>query len=101
MKDGIFLLILIQMWLESSRLDFEVVVKKCPKIAASVFGLRQNFHAVAGRENQPLIHAGMLHQSLDGIGKARLGDGEALAHLQRSRGVVHSDELKLHERTSL
>ena len=43
----------------------------------------------------------MLGELLAGVGQARLGDGEALADLDRGRFVVHADELESHEEMNL
>jgi len=71
------------------------------QVTCAVVGLCQNLYAIAGGKYQTFIHSGMLDQTLHGVRHTRLRNREALAHLQRSRCMVHADELEPQERTNL
>ena len=61
----------------------------------------EDLHPVAGGDDHGLldaVHGGELGESL---GQTRLGDGEALPHLNRRRFVIDTQYGKIHGATNL
>ena len=98
--DRIAFAVFIKVRLVVRWIQLKVVAEKGTQVHHTIFRLRQHFHPVTGRQDDPFIHARMPRQALQCLGQSRLGDGQSLPHLDRRRLVVHPDELKLHDWTN-
>ena len=75
----------------------KVITHKAAQVHGSIFRLSQDFYAIAGRQDQPLVNSRVLCQPLDGLMQLRIRNGQALTHFDRCGLMVHADELKLHD----
>ena len=52
----------------------------------------EQLHAVAGGEDHGFADAGLVGERAGGVGEAGDGDGEALAHVDGSGGVIDAEQ---------
>ncbi len=100
MANGFPLPEFVEVRLEVDRIDVKVFVQK----AAQIYGLPgtggQQLDAVASRNNQPFLDAGMLRQELMRLGQAALGNREPLPNFDGRGLVVDPDKLQHHDCTN-
>ena len=102
MPHRILLAVLVEVAVDIGAIQLKVVVQEGAQVGAgSVFRVRQNFDPVAGRKNHALFDARKLRQFLAGFRQTAFRNGKALANLDRSRMVIHADELESHDGTNL
>ena len=100
MADGLALTQGVEVRRDSGGGDVEVVLQKvergggsCAVLdAVGAFGDGEELDAIAGGEDEGLANAGLAGEGARGVGEARDGDGETLADVERSGGVIHADE---------
>ena len=91
----------VEMTFELAEIDLEILAQEFAQIARAILHVGDEFHAVAGGNDHALGNGGMLGQSLAGLGQARFGNRQALAHFDRRGLVIHADELESHEAINL
>src|SRR5215472_14917505 len=96
MADGVPGAMFVDIGLEFSGRDLEIVGKEGAQIEAAVVGTRQQIGAIAGGDYQGLFHTRELSQPRDRIRQARFWNSEPLADLQGSAAMVDADELEDH-----
>ena len=100
MADGLALAQRVQVRRNRGGGDVEVLVEEvqrdgwcCAVVRAiGAFANGEELDAIAGGENEGFANAGLTGERARGVGEARDGNGEAFADVERSGGVVHTDE---------
>ncbi len=96
MANGLAIAKLVKVGLNVVRGDREVLMQEAHQVGVRLPVTRvlvgDEFHAIAGGNNQAFADSGQMHQRADRIRQAGRGDGQPLAHLDRCGGVVHADQ---------
>ena len=103
MAHRVFLAKLVEVRVELVGGEVEVIVQESAQVGVAVGGVRDDLHAIAGRDHHALFDSGIGGEIAAGIGQARFRDRQALADFERSALVIHADELKspAHEAANL
>ena len=67
MSDGIIFAVFVEVRLQLGVLHVEIVAEESAQVGAAVLGLGQQFHAIAGAQDESFVNAGMLRETLQGI----------------------------------
>ena len=98
MANGLALAELVDVGLDFFGGEVEVVVQEAQHAEGwgeRAFGsvaYSEELDAVAGGEDESFANAGLMGEGAGGVGQARDGDGEALADVDGSGGVVDAEE---------
>ena len=101
MADGVVFAIFVEVRRKLGVFNVEIVAKERTQVGAAVLGLGQQLYAIAGAQDQPLVNARMLGETLQGIGQSRFRDRQTLPHFDRRAVVIDADELKVHDCANL
>src|SRR5215469_466769 len=96
MADGVSGAVLVNIGLEFSGRDLEILGKEGAQIEAAVAGTRQQIGAIAGGDYLGLFHIRELSQPRDSVRQANFRNGKPLANLQGSAAMVDADEMEDH-----
>src|SRR4051794_7646894 len=76
--------------------EAEVVVEESAEVGRAVGSVGNDFHAIAGGDDEGFLDAGVGDEIAAGLGQTRLGYGEALTDFERGAHVIHADEVISH-----
>src|SRR6185437_402195 len=100
MADGLALAQRVEMRRDGGGGNVEVFVQEvergrwCSAVLGAVGALSdcEELDAIAGGEDEGFADAGLAGERARGVGETGAGNGEALADVERGRGVIHADE---------
>ena len=97
MADGFIFAKFVEMTFKWAEVGFEIFAEEFAQVASAVLHVGDEFDTIAGGDDHAFGDCRMLGQSLASLRQARLGNGQALAHLDRRGLVVDANELESHE----